>query len=114
MATMNISLPDELKARIDADDRHVSWSAVARDAFELELRSAMKRSENDMTATIERLKISKQKLEQAQRPQWLEMGRDWAMNRAEFDELERVTELAEQEMGYSTDVSEADQLVYAL
>jgi hypothetical protein len=103
MATMNISLPDELKARMDDDPRQSSWSAVARKAFELELRSAMKLEDNDMTATVERLRASKEKIEQEQRPIWLGMGREWAMKHAEFDELERVTALAESEGWMSTD-----------
>ena len=36
MATMNISLPDALKAALDAETG-MNWSAIARDAFTREL-----------------------------------------------------------------------------
>jgi hypothetical protein len=34
---INISIPDELKTRMDAVDERVNWSAVAREAFMREI-----------------------------------------------------------------------------
>ncbi|ULR43632.1 hypothetical protein [Rhizobium sp. K102] len=93
MATLNISLPDELKMRMDATNEN--WSAIARRAFELQLKSTMSIGDNDMNTVIERLRASKQKIEEVQRPGWIEEGRKWAMETAEYDQLERVAQLAE-------------------
>lgn len=93
MATMNISLPDELKARMDDDRRQMSWSAIARNAFELELKST-RETGGDMSAVIERLRASKQKMEEEQRPEWVERGRQWVMDYAEYEEARQVAELA--------------------
>lgn len=93
MATLNISLPDELKMRMDATNEN--WSAIARRAFELQLKSTMSIGDDDMNAVIERLRASKQKIEEEQRPVWIEGGRKWAMEAAEYDELERVAQLAD-------------------
>ncbi|AUX76301.1 hypothetical protein NXT3_CH01729 [Sinorhizobium fredii] len=44
---------------------------------------------------VERLRASKQKIDEEQRPEWIEDGRKWAAETAEYDELKRVAELAE-------------------
>lgn len=92
MATLNISLPDDLKARMDSAG--ANWSAIARRAFELHLNSTA-RTEGDMDAAIARLRASKQKIEEKERPEWTELGRKWAMDEAEYDELRRMAELGD-------------------
>ncbi|MBB5536833.1 hypothetical protein [Rhizobium giardinii] len=49
-----------------------------------------------MNTVIERLRASRMKVEEEQRPEWVKDGREWAMETAEYDELERVAELAGQ------------------
>ncbi|MGR9055505.1 hypothetical protein ACU8NH_06255 [Rhizobium leguminosarum] len=112
MATLNISLPDELKMRMDATNEN--WSAIARRAFELQLKSTMSIGEDDMNTVIERLRASKQKIEEEQRPEWIEDGRKWAMGTAEYDELERVAQLAEQLDAEAMDPPDAGALFRAL
>jgi len=107
MATLNISLPDELKMRMDATNEN--WSAIARRAFELQLNSTMKVGE-DMEAVIERLRASKQKIEQEQRPEWTKEGREWAMYFAEYDQLQRIVKLANEVANFP----DADALLAAL
>lgn len=48
-----------------------------------------------MNNVVERLRASKMKIEEEQRPEWIEDGRKWATETAEYDELERVARLAE-------------------
>lgn len=107
MATLNISLPDELKMRMDAN--HENWSAIARRAFELQLNSTMKVGA-DMESVIERLRASKQKIEQEQRPEWTKEGREWAMEFAEYDQLQRAAKLANEVANFP----DADELLAAL
>ena len=71
MAAMNISLSDDLRARMDSVSG-VTWSQVAAKAFELEVNSKTMGKDNDMTAAIKRLRASRQKAEQEDKAQaWM-------------------------------------------
>jgi hypothetical protein len=95
MAAMNISVPDDLRKRMDGVSG-VTWSQVAAKAFELEVNSrTMGKDNDDMTAAIKRLKASRQKAEQEDRASGLEHGRIWAMNDAEWAGLCAVTRIGE-------------------
>ncbi|ASY70315.1 hypothetical protein SF83666_c29080 [Sinorhizobium fredii CCBAU 83666] len=91
------------------DATHENWSAIARRAFELQLNSTMKVGA-EMDAVIERLRASKQKIEEEQRPVLTEYGREWAMEVAEYDQLTRVAELEAELENYP----DADALFEAL
>ncbi len=91
MTAMNISLPDDLRERMDGVSG-VTWSQVAAKAFELEVNSRTMGKDNDMTAAIKRLKASRQKAEQVSRASGLEYGKKWAMNEAEWLELCELTD----------------------
>lgn len=94
MAAMNISLPDDLRERMDGVSG-VTWSQVAAKAFELEVNSrTMGKDDDAMTAAIERLKASRQKAEQEDRASGLEHGKRWAMKRANWRELCAVANMA--------------------
>ncbi|TIQ05741.1 hypothetical protein [Mesorhizobium sp.] len=88
MARMSIYVTDELKERMDSRPND-NWSGIAQRAFELQLNSTLK-GDSDMTAVIERLRASKAKVEEQQRPEWTRYGRDWATDDAEYDQLVRV------------------------
>jgi hypothetical protein len=95
MAAMNISVPDDLRKRMDGVSG-VKWSQVAAKAFELEVNSrTMGKDNDDMTAAIKRLNASRQKVEQAVRASGLGNGKEWAMNCAEWDALCAVTDIGE-------------------
>lgn len=89
MARMSIYIPDELKERMDMRG-DIKWSATAQRAFELELQST-DTGDGSMEATIERLRASKQKGEAETRPDLIAQGEYWAMTKAEYHELERVS-----------------------
>lgn len=92
MARMSISIPDQLKARMDEVGQNKNWSNIAQRAFELEL-DATETKGNDMDAVIERLRASKMKIEEPTRVEWTEYGRSWAKTTAQYDELEQIGEL---------------------
>jgi hypothetical protein len=85
MATLNISLPDDLKERMERVSG-VKWSRVAAEAFEREVKSRTLEG-TDMTAAIERLKASRAKSEENDRQSGIEAGKAWAMREAEWDVL---------------------------
>lgn len=90
----NLSIPVELKARMDAVDEPVNWSAVACRAFELKLAEIDSRREvKSMDDVINRLRASKQQSDEVVHEEGHEAGRQWAMTRAEAIELERLEEL---------------------
>ena len=103
MARMSIYVSDELKARMD--ERETNWSAVAQDAFWLEINSTSTPAtgNSDMTAVIERLRASKEKKEQEERPDWVDAGRKWAMNVADYDQLERIARIDPESEDYFHD-----------
>lgn len=91
MAKMNIYIPDELKMRMDML-MAVNWSAIAQHAFELEINSTVKKG-SDMEAVIERLRASKTKWEEEVKGTWLEDGRKWASDTADYEQLSEIGEL---------------------
>jgi hypothetical protein len=93
MPNMNIYIPDDLKARMDEraggdGGSNPKWSRIAQQAFERELAATQKG--DSMEAVVERLRASKAKIEEVEKPEWIGFGRDWASNEAEYEELERV------------------------
>jgi hypothetical protein len=86
-----ISVPQDLKRRMDAVKEPVNWSAIACRAFEEKLAEiATKKEEKTMIAIIQRLRASKPDLfyQQGQ-----EDGRRWASEQAKYDDLLRLERL---------------------
>jgi hypothetical protein len=88
---VTISIPAGLKARMEAIEEPTNWSAVAAKAFEDEVSQInAKRGFKTMEDAIARLKASKRKSRDADEHIGGFAGRQWAMERAEVDELERL------------------------
>jgi hypothetical protein len=69
----------------------VNWSSIAVRAFEAEVgRLAAEKKEKLMDDVIDRLRASKRESESREYKTGLEVGREWAKNRADADELERL------------------------
>jgi hypothetical protein len=84
-----ITVPAELKARMDAVDEEVNWSAVACAAFDQKLAEIIKRrGVKDMKDAITRLRASYEKLGSDRYQQGHEAGQEWAKSEAEADQLE--------------------------
>lgn len=93
---MTISVPNELKGRMEAAGEDVSWSAVACAAFEAKLAEIIKqRGAKTMEDVVTRLRASKRKAGGEQYEKGREAGEAWAKNDAEADMLERLTEYRE-------------------
>lgn len=90
MARVSIYVSDELKARMAEAGDALNWSDIARPAFETALAAFNHRKGQNMQTAIERLRASKVQHKQEQESSGKECGRLWAMNKAEFAELERI------------------------
>ncbi|MBK8639835.1 MAG: hypothetical protein IPN92_16750 [Chromatiaceae bacterium] len=92
MATRTtISLPDDLKARMDEVDQPVNWSAEAAKCFEKLLGEiAARKPKKDMSDIIARLKASKLEGEDESYKLGEKAGRVWAEHVASYHELERA------------------------
>ena len=95
MARMSISLPDNLKARMDeAGDQN--WSALAQRAFDDEIQRLEWRrkqlEEINMDEVVERLRESKSSWLKRGREIGFEEGVSWAKAQATYAELKTVAE----------------------
>jgi hypothetical protein len=89
----NISLPRELKARMDAVKSPVNWSAVAAQAFEaklLELESTKEVS--SMDDVIARLKAAAELEDKQEYQRGFALGQGWAKQEATPKQLRRLEE----------------------
>ena len=90
---MNISLSEDLKARMDDVEQPVNWSKVAQRAFEAELvRIQSIQEASTIDATVERLRASRLVTKEDQQMMGQKEGRMWAMQRAKYEELKRIAE----------------------
>ena len=90
-----ISLPDELKARMDAVGEPVNWSAEAAKCFERLLGEiAARKKEKDMSDVIARLKASKIENDDEVNAAGFEAGRYWAKNIASYAQLRRASNMS--------------------
>ena len=96
-----ISIPEDLKKRMDACRVEMNWSEIAAEAFEQKLGDvAANKQKKTMQDVIQRLKASRKRSEAEESKQGLKLGRKWAETAAEWDELERLDE-AEGEENHS-------------
>jgi hypothetical protein len=88
---MNISVPDDLKARIDKVREDVNWSSIACRAFEQKLGEIASRKERKtMVDVIQRLRASKQRYENEFFREGARIGAKWAKEQAEVRELRNL------------------------
>jgi hypothetical protein len=92
MANLNIYIPDDLKARIDAVGTGVNWSEAVRPAIKATLTVHEQRRNQNMTTAIERLRASKEEDAQTDRTEGHAAGRKWAETDASYKELKRLSD----------------------
>ena len=86
-----ISIPRQLKARMEAVTEPVNWSALACRTFEAKLAEiAAKKEQKSMDDVVTRLRASMRRAEDEQYRQGEQCGREWVEDRAEADELIRL------------------------
>lgn len=95
MARINISVPNELKARMDKHPS-INWSQTASELFESKINEIESSIEvKDMTGAIARLKASKANFKNDIKKQGYEFGLQWAMADADYEELNRLAKADE-------------------
>jgi hypothetical protein len=96
MARTTISIPDELKAEMDALGESINWSATAAEAFRAEVeRGKVRRARTEgkqMNAALKRLKMSKAKHEAEAQDRGHKDGSKWAMESANYGELKNLAQ----------------------
>jgi hypothetical protein len=86
-----ITVPPELKARMDTVEEEVNWSAVAAQAFEQRLAQIIQqKGPANVDEVIKRLRASKKRIANKRYHQGNQDGAQWARTSAEVDELERL------------------------
>jgi len=94
MARTTISIPDDLKRRMDAVQERINWSAVAAGAFEGKLREVThQRRDLVLADVVERLRTTRDGEEQSEHAKGYTAGRDWAVSRADYGQLTRLKRL---------------------
>jgi hypothetical protein len=89
-----ITIPPDLKRRMDAVKETVNWSALACRAFEDKLvEIATRKGEKSMSDVIQRLRGSKMKMEDQAYLDGKRAGTAWANNQATYAHLQRLFEL---------------------
>jgi len=92
---MNVSVPDEIRKRMEKVREPVNWSAVATEAFIKKLGEiAAAKEKKDMSAVIDRLRASKIEATSATGKEGYAAGRQWAMHAAGYGELEGIARFA--------------------
>jgi hypothetical protein len=87
-----ISIPLELKERMDAVTDQVNWSAIAARAFEAKLFEIQSRRGQTMNKAdiVKRLKATKEQEREEEFEDGKKAGREWAQSDATAKELERL------------------------
>lgn len=107
---VNISIPDHLREAM-RKYKTVNWSAVAADAFDREIAKRERREKEvaTMNDAIARLRSSRRDAQHGEHGRGEIAGRQWAMTKAEWGQLEALEEMfghcddAEWEGFFSTD-----------
>src|SRR5262245_47426485 len=107
MARVNVSVPDEMKERMDALGDRVNWSEAARSAFEREIAAATMPDDPDIDQVVERLRKTKADSWQAHLKKAREDGREWAKKLASYNQLKKVARLKFTGRGYWKQFDEA-------
>lgn len=94
MARINLSIPDELKEQMDTFPDE-NWSRVAQEAFATHLLITQLKGTDMQAAGIERLRASKRTNSEREHAEGVELGKEWALNYAEYQDLEAVAKLGE-------------------
>ena len=94
MPRMNIYVPDEMKARMDATGDDANWSGVAQRAFDADLRHRENAKEiASMSDVIDRLRASREEYYLLGHERGRDAGTAWAKEKAEFTELRELAKI---------------------
>ena len=94
MATLNLYVTDDLKGQMT--EHELNWSRIASDAITTAINLERTKQVNVEQASIERLRASKQKVMVQREAEGVTLGKQWALEVADYEQLERVAKLAEE------------------
>lgn len=93
MATLNVYLPDALKADMDSIEG-VNWSQVAQEAFRRTIQLERVKQVDMTQGKLERLRATRGNKADREEAEAVAAGKTWALDSAEFEELERVASIS--------------------
>jgi hypothetical protein len=94
MAQMNLYLPDALKEEM-SEFPQVKWSQIAAESFRRAIEMERKMQVNITEAKLARLRVSRAEKLDDDRAAGVAAGKTWALDHADYDELERVASLTD-------------------
>lgn len=93
MGRINLYIADALEERMAGYRDRLNWSRIAQEAFEQAIKIEEMKGENMQEAQLERLRVSRKANAETNHARGFARGKEWALDRAEFDELERVVSI---------------------
>lgn len=95
MARQEIYVPDALKAEMDAArDLNINWSEHAQQAFRRALDIEGRKQVSVQESQLARLRASREDDLERHEADGVALGKEWALQAADYGELERVAELS--------------------
>ena len=90
MPSINVYLREELQQQMQALHPAPNWSRIAADAFERTIELERIKAVDTTKANIARLQASREKSDEKNHADGVQIGKTWALNVADYDEMERV------------------------
>ena len=95
MATINLYVSEALREQMREHESELNWSRLASDAFQRAIDLERTRAMNIEQAALQRLKISRESAGDQRRAEGMALGKQWAQETSEFEELERLANIEE-------------------
>ncbi|MFA7666370.1 MAG: hypothetical protein WCY32_09650 [Burkholderiaceae bacterium] len=92
MATLNVYLPDALKADMDSTEG-INWSQVAQEAFRRAIQLERTKQVDMTQGQLERLRSTREHKADREEAEAVAAGKAWALNEADFEVLERIASI---------------------
>jgi len=93
MGRINLYVADALEERMAGYRDRLNWSRIAQEAFEQAIKIEEMKEGKMQEAQLERLRASRKANAETNHALGFAKGKEWALNLAEFDELERVVSI---------------------
>jgi hypothetical protein len=93
MPSINVYVSEALQKEMQTIDPALSWSRIAAEAFEHKIQLERTKAVNVTEANIARLQASREQAAEKRHAEGVRIGKTWALETAEYDELERVAQV---------------------
>jgi len=92
MPSMNVYIPEDLYERMKAFD--LKWSRIASEAFKSAIQLEATMEIDVAEANLVRLRASRDANQERRRAEGIAIGKKWALESAEYDDIARIAEIA--------------------